>query len=247
MDILLALIFQTIEHSSHMTTFLRACLYQVQMETQSCLCGIVCCHSMNIVLVCPMQALSCTQSVSMSDSLSQNQTTCPTQAFSVSNSDSLCHNHLMHILLTCETCVLSVVILLLPWLLRYSLSQSQTVCLELRQSIPCTSCWHVKVMSGNQSLASRVLHTVCLKVGQSVLRTNSLSLAHPASTWKLCLASCDTFGALTPSVHSVSILDSLPWSQTGWFEIGQSVPYWLLSCSCDTTVMCAPGLACQRT
>lgn len=112
-----------------------------ETDFQTRLSHAVCCHSMNIVLVCPMQALSCTQSVSMPDSLSQNQTTCPTQAFSVLKSDSLCHNHLMHILLTCETCVLSLVIQSLPWLLRYSLSQSQTVCLELRQSAPCTSCW----------------------------------------------------------------------------------------------------------
>ena len=64
-----------------------------------------------------MQALSCTQSVSMSDSLSHNQTNCPAQACSVSKSDSLSHNqtvYLMHILLTYETCVLSLVILLLP-------------------------------------------------------------------------------------------------------------------------------------
>ncbi len=64
-----------------------------------------------------MQALSCAQSVSMLDTLSDNQTTCPAQACSVSKLDSLSHNqtvYLMHILLTYKTCVLSLVILLLP-------------------------------------------------------------------------------------------------------------------------------------
>lgn len=78
---------------------------------------------------------------------------------------------------------LSFVILLLPWLLPYTLSQSQTVCLIVctMPALCCTQCvsksdslsrahpasmW--KVVSGDQSDASLVLHTVCLEVGQSV-------------------------------------------------------------------------------
>ena len=159
----------------------------------------------------------------MSDSLSQNQTTCPTQAFSVSNSDSLCHNHLLHILLTFETCVLSLVILLLPWLIRYSLSQSQTVCLELRQYVPCTSCWHMKVLSGNQSLASRVLRTVCLKVGQSVWRSLWRQFVSCTSCKHVKVVSCvlwyfwclDSFCTLCLNIRQSSLKsDRLLWNRT---------------------------------
>lgn len=114
-----------------------ACI-RSKTQTQSCLCVMVCCHSMNIVPVCPMQALTCTQSVSKPHNLSHNQTDCPTQSLFVSKSDSLPHNqtvYVMHILLTYDICVLSLVILLLPWLILYTMSRSQTVCLTFRQCV----------------------------------------------------------------------------------------------------------------
>lgn len=163
------------------------------METQSCSCGIVICHFMNTFPVCPMQALSCAQSVSMSDSLSHNQTDCPAQACSVSNSDSLSHNqavYLMHILLTCKTCVLSLVILLLPWLLLYTLSLSHTICVKVRQSVSkLDDLSHIQAVCPMWALRciESLLHTVwyfccleyfcrqCLEVRQSVWYSNNLS------------------------------------------------------------------------
>ncbi len=62
--------------------------------------------------------------------------------------------------------------------------------LSCTQSVSCTSCQHVKVVSGDQSPASLVLHPVCLKSQTVCLEVK-----------KLCVESCDTFSALTPSVH----------------------------------------------
>ena len=146
------------------------------MEPHPCLCGIVCCHSTNIVPVCPMQALSCTQSVSMSDSMSHNQTNCPTHAFSVLKSDSLSHNQtvcLMHILLTCKNCLESCDFL----------DSFCTLCLEVRQSVS---------KSGSLSRSQTILcltHTIC-----------PMQALH--RVWYF--TQCDTFVAFTPSVHSVS-------------------------------------------
>ncbi len=50
--------------------------------------------------------------------------------------------------------------------------------------------------------------------GVSFSRWDSLSHAHPASMWKLCLESCKTFVVLTPSLHSVSKSESLSHNQT---------------------------------
>ena len=49
--------------------------------------------------------------------------------------DSVKTGRPLHILLTYEICVLSLVILLLPWLLLYTLFWSQTICLKVRQSV----------------------------------------------------------------------------------------------------------------
>lgn len=164
-----------------------------KMETQSCLCGIVFYHSMNTFPVCPMQALSCAQSVSMLDTLSDNQTTCPAQACSVSKLDSLSHNqtvYLMHILLTYKTCVLSLVILLLPWLLLHTLSWSQTICVKVRQFVSkLDNLSHIQTICPMWALSciESILHTVwyfccleyfcrqCLEVRQSVWYSNNFS------------------------------------------------------------------------
>ena len=119
-----------------------------------------------------MQALTCTQSVSKPDNLSHNQTDCPTQSLFVSKSDSLPHNqtvYVMHILLTYDICVLSLVILLLPWLILYTMSRSQTVCLTFRQ---CVSLF----------VPMRALSCTC-----SVLKSDCLS--HACLAYETCILS----------------------------------------------------------
>ena len=115
---------------------------------------------------------------------SQNLTNWPMRALSVLKSDNLSHNQtvcLMHIVVTCETCVM---ILLLPWLLLYTLSWSQTICLIVRdclitrQSVACTSCYRVKLVSDRNIFELYTLSwipTIYLTVRQSVSKLDNLS------------------------------------------------------------------------
>ena len=137
----------------------------------------------------------------LTHNLSQCQTVCliirqtffPSQACSVSKSDSLSHNqavYLMHILLTYKTCVLSLVILLSPWLLLYTLSWSQTLCVKVRQSVSkLDNLSHIQTVCPMWALSciESLLHTVwyfvvlstfcrqCLEVRQPVWHSNNLS------------------------------------------------------------------------